>query len=126
MSHKILVGARLTNSFISGRKPLYYIHKPFRSMNLESAIGTSSCPALLRLQSGDFCKLRNTITVKNGAQTPALPASGVVNYTVDANAFVPGSPGVSDCAQSHIQTPAVSVTAGTSSPASALAFTGCQ
>jgi hypothetical protein len=61
-----------------------------------------------------------------GAQTPAPPASGVVNYTVDANAFVPGSAGISDCTQSHMQTPPVSVTAGTSSPASALAFTGCQ
>jgi len=36
-------------------------------------------------------------------QNPAAPASGSVNYFIDANAFVPGSAGQSDCNSSNLQ-----------------------
>jgi hypothetical protein len=67
-----------------------------------------------------------------GNQTPAVPASGSVNYTVDANAFLPGSAGLSDCSPSNLQTnmtntnATLSVTPGTGATAATLAFTGCQ
>jgi hypothetical protein len=66
-----------------------------------------------------------------GNQTPAAPASGPVNYTVDAMAFVSGG-GTHDCTMSDMQTSSTStstsltVTAGTSVTAATLAFTGCQ
>ena len=66
-----------------------------------------------------------------GNQTPAAPASGPVNYTVDALAFVSGG-GTLDCTMSDMQTSSTStntsltVTAGTSVTAATLAFTGCQ
>ena len=67
-----------------------------------------------------------------GNQSPAAPASGSVNYTIDANAFAPGSAGQSDCSPSNLQTSltntnaALSVTAGTAVTAAMLNFTGCQ
>ncbi len=60
-----------------------------------------------------------------GNQTPAAPASGTVNYTVDALAFVPGSAGQPDCSSPDMNT-TVSVTPGGSGTASTLTFTGCQ
>jgi hypothetical protein len=67
-----------------------------------------------------------------GNQTPNPPAGPPVNYTVDANAFIPGSGGQSDCSPSNMQTSMtdsnapLTVTAGGSANAAALAFTGCQ
>src|SRR5438105_5968524 len=65
-------------------------------------------------------------------QTPASPASGEVDYTVGANAFIPGSAGQADCSPSNMQTSVtdtnttLSVTAGTPVTAATLGFTGCQ
>lgn len=68
----------------------------------------------------------------SGNQTPAPPAPGTVSYTLDANAFVPGSAGVADCGPSNLQTSQTStnapltVTAGNPVTVATLAFTGCQ
>ncbi len=68
----------------------------------------------------------------SGVQKPAAPASGAVAYTVDAIAFVPGGNGTLDCTPSEVQTSSTStntsltVTAGNSTTAASLAFTGCQ
>jgi hypothetical protein len=62
----------------------------------------------------------------SGNQTPAPPASGAVNYTVDAVAFVPGSGSTLDCSPSDLQTSPLAVTAGNSFTAATLAFTSCQ
>jgi hypothetical protein len=68
----------------------------------------------------------------SGNQTPAPPASGAVDYTVDAVAFAPGSSSTLDCSPSDLQTSQTStsaplaVTAGNSLTAATLAFTGCQ
>jgi hypothetical protein len=67
-----------------------------------------------------------------GNQTPASPASGSANYTIDANAFAPGSAGLPDCSPSNLQTDmtntnaALSVAPGTGATAATLAFTVCQ
>lgn len=68
----------------------------------------------------------------SGNQTPAPPATGAVNYTVDAVAFVPGSASTLDCSPSGLETSQTSAsaplaaTAGNSLMAATLAFTGCQ
>jgi Domain of unknown function (DUF4382) len=68
----------------------------------------------------------------SGTQTPSAPASGAVNYMVDAIAFVPGSAGQLDCSPSDLQTnqtsasTSLTVTAGGSVTAATLAFNGCQ
>jgi hypothetical protein len=68
----------------------------------------------------------------SGNQTPAPPASGAVNYTVDAIAFLPGAASLLDCSPSDMRTSQTStngalvVTAGTSVTAATLTFTGCQ
>jgi hypothetical protein len=59
------------------------------------------------------------------AQTPAPPASGSVNYSVDGRAYVPGSAGVNDCNPSAAQT-GMTVTPGANISATALTFAGCQ
>jgi hypothetical protein len=67
-----------------------------------------------------------------GNQTPAPPPGGTVGYSLDANAFVPGSAGTADCSPSNLQTSQTSanapltVTVGGSVTAATLAFTGCQ
>jgi hypothetical protein len=67
-----------------------------------------------------------------GNQNPAAPASGSVNYFIDANAFVPGSAGLSDCTPSNLQTgltntnATLSVTPGTGATAATINFTDCQ
>src|SRR5213594_1456544 len=67
-----------------------------------------------------------------GNQTPAAPAVTEVDYTVGANAFIPGSAGQADCSPSNMQTSltdtnaTLSVTAGTPATAATLGFTGCQ
>jgi hypothetical protein len=68
----------------------------------------------------------------SGNQSPAPPATGAVNYTLDAVAFVPGSAGQADCSPSDLQTSQTSsstplqVTLGVSATAATLAFTGCN
>src|SRR5262249_33356993 len=68
----------------------------------------------------------------SGNQNPAPPATGVVNYTVDARAFVVGGGNTADCSPSDMQTSSTStstpltVTGGTAVTAATLAFTGCQ
>jgi Domain of unknown function (DUF4382) len=68
----------------------------------------------------------------SGNQTPAPPASGTVDYTVDAVAFTPGSASTLDCSPSDLQTSQtntsapLAVTVGNSLTAATLAFTGCQ
>lgn len=65
-------------------------------------------------------------------QSPAAPAMGLVNYTIDAIAFVPGAAAQLDCNPSDLQTSqtttntALTVTAGTPANAATLGFTGCQ
>jgi hypothetical protein len=68
----------------------------------------------------------------SGNQSPAPPATGVVNYTLEAGAFLPGSAGQADCSPSVLQTSQTSastpltVTSGVSVTAATLAFTGCN
>jgi hypothetical protein len=63
---------------------------------------------------------------------PAPPVAGTVIYTLDAEAFVPGSAAQSDCSPSGLQTSQTSsrtpltVTTGVSVTAATLAFTGCN
>ena len=67
-----------------------------------------------------------------GAQQPAPPSGGAVNYTLDAQAFVPGGGGQADCTPSDLQTnmtnthTPLTVTVGGSSTAATLAFTSCE
>jgi len=68
----------------------------------------------------------------SGTQKPAVPAVGLVNYTMDARAFVADGSGTADCSPSDLQTSttvtnaALTVTPGTSVTAATLAFSGCQ
>jgi hypothetical protein len=68
----------------------------------------------------------------SGSQKPAAPATGNVNFTVDAHAFVPGGGGALDCSPSDLQTSSTStntnltVTPGSNVSAAMLAFSGCQ
>ena len=68
----------------------------------------------------------------SGTQNPTPPGIGVVNYTVDARAFVIGGGTTADCNPSDLQTSSTSgntpltVTGGSSPIAATLAFTGCQ
>jgi hypothetical protein len=68
----------------------------------------------------------------SGNQSPAPPATGTVNYTLDAAAFVPGSAGQTDCNPSDLRTSQTSsstpltVTPGASVTPATLAFTGCN
>jgi hypothetical protein len=67
-----------------------------------------------------------------GSQQPAPPMLGTGSYTIDAEAFVPGSAGQADCNPSDLQTSLtntnspLTVTTGSSVTAATLAFTGCQ
>jgi hypothetical protein len=91
--------------------------------NTDCATYTLSVPAL-NPSVGTFST--------SGNQTPAAPASGPVNYTVDGLAFVSGGGGTLDCSPSDTQTSSTStntsltVTPGTSVTAATLMFTGCQ
>jgi hypothetical protein len=68
----------------------------------------------------------------SGNQSPAPPATGTVNYTLDAEAFVPGSASQNDCSPSDLETSQttsntpLTVTPGVSVTANTLAFTGCK
>jgi hypothetical protein len=55
----------------------------------------------------------------------AGPAGGNVFYSVNAQAFIPGTAGTPDCSRSSQVTPAVAVSAGAMIQAAPLAFTGC-
>jgi Domain of unknown function (DUF4382) len=67
-----------------------------------------------------------------GTQTPAAPAGGPANYTVDAQAFVSGGGNTPNCTSPDVQTSQTSasapltVTGGASVTAQTLAFTGCH
>jgi hypothetical protein len=96
---------------------------PLCPTNTDCASYTLSVPAL-NPSVGAFST--------SGNQTPAPPATGAVNYTVDAVAFAPGSSSTLDCSHSDMQTSQTStntplaVTAGNSLTAATLAFQGCQ
>ena len=62
----------------------------------------------------------------SGNQNPAPPATGAVNYTVDAVAFAPGSSSTLDCSPSDQQTSPLAVTAANSFSEATLKFTSCQ
>ena len=66
------------------------------------------------------------------SQKPAAPAAGAVTYTLDALAFTTAGTSTPDCSPSELQTSStttntpLTVTAGASTSAATLAFTGCQ
>ena len=68
----------------------------------------------------------------SGNQSPAPPATGTVDYTLDAVAFVRNSAGQSDCTPSDLRTSQTSsmtslaVSPGMTVTAATLAFTGCN
>ena len=91
--------------------------------NTDCASYTLSVPAL-NPSIGAF--------VASASQKPAVPMSGPVNYTIDAFAFTTDGTSTSDCNPSELKTSStttnttLSVTAGMSSAAATLAFSGCQ
>ncbi|HEV2401450.1 MAG TPA: DUF4382 domain-containing protein [Candidatus Sulfotelmatobacter sp.] len=66
------------------------------------------------------------------SQKPAPPATGPVNYTIDALAFTTDGTSTPNCSPSEMQTSStaanasLTVTSGQSSTAATLAFSGCQ
>lgn len=60
-----------------------------------------------------------------GNQSPAPPASGQVNYTIDGLAYVSGTT-QQDCTTPELQVTPNNVTAGNPFSAAPLAFSGCQ
>jgi len=70
--------------------------------------------------------------VSGPSQKPAAPATGPAAYTIDALAFTTDGTSTPDCSPSAIETSstttntALTVSAGTSSTAATLAFSGCQ
>jgi Domain of unknown function (DUF4382) len=70
--------------------------------------------------------------VSGGPQNPSMPAGSPFNYTVDAQAFVPGGGQVADCNPADVSTSlndtnsTLSVTAGGSLNAAGISLTGCQ
>jgi len=70
--------------------------------------------------------------VSGGNQNPTASLSASGDYTIDANAFIPGSAGQADCSPSNLQTnktdtnAALSLAQGTTATAHSLDFTGCQ
>lgn len=90
---------------------------------------SASCPANTDCASYTLAVPASNPSVgafTSGDQTPAPPASGAVNYTVDAVAFVPGSGSTLDCSPSDLQTSPPAVTAGNTVAAATLAFKSCQ
>ena len=103
--------------------------------NLTTAAGTS-CPA-----KTDCVMYTLSVPALNpsvgafttaGTQKPAAPAAGAVSYTLDASAFTTNGTSTPDCSPSELQTSStttntpLNVTAGASTSAATLAFTGCQ
>jgi Domain of unknown function (DUF4382) len=70
--------------------------------------------------------------VSPGPQSPNAPAGAPFNYTVDAQAFVPGGGQITDCTPSDVPTSlndansTLSVTVGGTVNAATIGFTGCQ
>ena len=68
----------------------------------------------------------------NASGTSYTQATGTVAYTVSAQAIVPGSGGTADCSPSSVSVNTnsangqLTVTAGTTSTAATISFTGCQ
>jgi len=103
--------------------------------NLTTATG-ANCPAKTDCASYTLSVPASNPSVgsfsSSGSQKPAPPASGPVNYTVDARAFVPGGGGTLDCNPSNLQMSStisntnLTVTPGTSVTAATLTFSGCQ
>jgi Domain of unknown function (DUF4382) len=58
--------------------------------------------------------------------TPLTQSTLAPAYTIDGIAFVPSSGGVTDCSPNELKATAVTPVAGTTTPVSTLAFTGCQ
>ena len=92
-------------------------------VNTDCATYTFSVPAM-NPSVGAF--------VAANKQTPAAPVAGPVTYTIDANAFTLDGTSTADCSPSELQTSSnvsnapLTVTAGQSSSAATLAFSGCQ
>jgi hypothetical protein len=102
------------------------------SVNVSTA-ASASCPA-----NTDCVNYTLTVPAANpsvgafstsGTQTPAAPAGGNVDYTVDARAFAASAP---DCSNPDMQTSMtttstpLAVLGGVSVSAQTLAFSGCQ
>ena len=70
--------------------------------------------------------------ISGGNQTPSSPSGPPVNYTIDANAFIPGSAGQPNCNPPNLETSQtntngpLTVSPGMSVTAQTLAFSGCQ
>ncbi len=103
--------------------------------NLSTAAG-ASCPA-----NTDCATYTLSVPALNpsigaftaaASQKPAAPASGAVTYTLDAHAFTTDGTSTPDCSPSDLQTSStttntpMTVTAGASTSAATLAFSGCQ
>lgn len=103
--------------------------------NLTTA-GSASCPA-----KTDCVTYTLSVPALNpsvgtfstaGTQKPAAPVAGAVTYTLDALAFTTAGTSTPDCSPSELQTSStttntpLNVTAGASTSAATLAFSGCQ
>ncbi len=103
--------------------------------NLTTSAGTS-CPAKTDCASYTFSvpALNPSVGafVAGATQKPAVPATGAVNYTIDAFAFATDGTSTPDCSPSEMKTAStatntpLTVTSGMSSAAATLAFSGCQ
>lgn len=105
------------------------------SANLTTAAG-SSCPA--KTDCATYTLSVPALNPSVGAftaaskQSPALPATGTVNYTIDARAFTTDGTSTPNCSPSDLQTSSTSTnapltaTSGMSATAATLAFAGCQ
>jgi uncharacterized protein DUF4382 len=103
--------------------------------NVTTAAG-SSCPA--KTDCATYTLAVPALNPSVGAfaaaasQKPAAPASGAVNYTIDARAFTTASTPTSDCSPSDMQTKSTTTNTalvampGMSTSAATLAFSGCQ
>lgn len=64
-------------------------------------------------------------TFNASGTTYAPPVGGRAAYSVNAQAFIPGTAGTPDCTPASLRIGPVTVNAGTITPAAPLAFTGC-
>jgi len=88
----------------------------------------ASCPANTQCAtySAQVPALNPSIGAWAAAGTTYLAATGAVNYTLDALAFVPNSGNTPSCNPSEVKSAPIPVTPGTTANAPALTFTGCQ
>jgi len=94
-----------------------------------ATISDASCPINTDCASYtlDLPGVNPTVGAFNPAGTSySNGAPGSAIYTVEAQAFVPGSGGTQDCSPPVISTPAQTVSPGSTTKAPTLAFTGCQ